>query len=48
MEINELAKRWVGDIHSCVVATLDEQGQPITRMLYDEKSVYFLTVKSLF
>ncbi len=39
----------VEDIHSTTVATLDEQGRPVTRvidiMLYDEHGIYFLTGK---
>lgn len=42
-------KYLVEDIHSVVIATVDEQGKPVTRvidmMLYDEKGVYFLTAK---
>ena len=37
------------DIHSVVVATLDNDGRPVTRvidmMLHDENSLYFLTAK---
>lgn len=39
----------VEKIHSSVVATIDDQGRPQTRvidmMLYDEKGIYFLTAK---
>ncbi len=39
----------VDEIHSTTVATLDEQGRPVTRvidiMLYDEQGIYFLTAK---
>ncbi len=39
----------VEDIHSTVVATLDSDGKPVTRvidiMLYDDKGIYFLTAK---
>lgn len=39
----------VEDIHSTVVATVDKNGRPVTRvidmMLYDEDGVYFLTAK---
>ncbi len=39
----------VEDIHSTVVATLDNDGKPVTRvidiMLYDDKGIYFLTAK---
>ncbi len=39
----------VEDIHSTVVATVDDQGRAVTRvidmMLYDEDGVYFLTAK---
>ncbi|KIR03710.1 hypothetical protein P261_02525 [Lachnospiraceae bacterium TWA4] len=39
----------VEDIHSTVIATVDADGKPITRvidmMLYDEKGIYFLTAK---
>ncbi len=43
-------KKLVEDIHSVVVATIDENGRPSTRvidmMLYDEKGVYFLTAQT--
>jgi len=46
--MNEL-KILVEDIHSTVVATLDRDGRPVTRvidmMLYDENGLYFLTAK---
>lgn len=49
METKDYLRILVEDIHSCVVATIDENGHPITRvidmMLYDEKGVYFLTAK---
>ncbi|KIR01734.1 hypothetical protein P261_00548 [Lachnospiraceae bacterium TWA4] len=39
----------VEDIHSTIVATIDKEGHPITRvidmMLWDEKGLYFLTAK---
>ncbi len=39
----------VEDIHSTTIATIDEDGRPLTRvidmMLCDEKGVYFLTAK---
>ena len=42
-------KMLVKDFHSVVVATLNEEGRPETRvidmMLYDEQGVYFLTAK---
>lgn len=49
METKDYLRILVEDIHSCVVATIDENGHPITRvidmMLYDGKGVYFLTAK---
>lgn len=45
----EYLKILVEDIHSTVVATLDENGRPLTRvidmMLYDKQGLYFLTAK---
>ena len=45
METKDYLRILLEDIHSCVVATIDENGHPITRvidmMLYDEKGVYF-------
>ncbi|MCD7809598.1 MAG: 4Fe-4S binding protein [Erysipelotrichaceae bacterium] len=39
----------VNDIHSTVIATVDNENKPVTRvidmMLYDEEGVYFLTAK---
>ncbi len=39
----------VDDIHSTVIATVDKDGKPVTRvidiMLYDEEGIYFLTAK---
>ena len=39
----------VENIHSAVVATVDKEGKPITRvidiMLHDEKGIYFLTAR---
>ncbi len=39
----------VEDIHSVTIATVDEMGRPVTRvidmMLYDDAGVYFLTAK---
>ncbi len=39
----------VEDIHSTVIATVNEEGKPVTRvidiMLYDENGLYFLTAK---
>ncbi len=39
----------VEEIHSTVIATIDKNGHPVTRvidmMLYDENGVYFLTAK---
>lgn len=49
MQTSDYLKILVEDIHSTVVATLDKNGRPVTRcidmMLYDKKSVYFLTAK---
>ena len=49
MQKNDYLKILVEDIHSAVVATLDAQGCPQTRvidmMLWDENGVYFLTAK---
>ncbi len=45
----EYLKILVEDIHSTTIATIDEEGRPLTRvidmMLWDEKGVYFLTAK---
>ncbi|MDO4621320.1 MAG: (4Fe-4S)-binding protein, partial [Eubacteriales bacterium] len=45
----EYLKVLVEDIHSTTIATIDENGRPLTRvidmMLWDEKGVYFLTAK---
>ncbi len=39
----------VNDIHSTVIATIDNENKPVTRvidmMLYDDQGVYFLTAK---
>lgn len=49
MQTKTYLKILVDEIHSVVVATTDENGLPVTRvidmMLYDEKGVYFLTAK---
>lgn len=49
MEIKNYLKVIKEEIHSVVVATLDQEGHPVTRvidmMLYDEDSLYFLTAK---
>lgn len=49
MEKKECLRILVEDIHSVVIATVDEEGRPVTRvidmMLYDEDSVYFLTAR---
>ena len=49
METRDYLRILVEDIHSTIVATLDEDSHPITRcidvMLYDEKGIYFLTAK---
>lgn len=49
MEKKEYLRMLVEDIHSTVIATVDEEGKPVTRvidmMLYDEDSVYFLTAR---
>ena len=46
---NNYLKQLTEDIHSSVVATLDAEGRPQTRvidmMLWDERGVYFLTAK---
>ncbi len=45
----DFLKILVEDIHSTTIATIDEDGRPLTRvidmMLWDEKGVYFLTAK---
>lgn len=45
METKDYLRILVEDIHSCVVATIDENGHPITRvidrMLYDERCLFF-------
>lgn len=45
----EYLKILVEEIHSTVVATMDADGKPVTRvidmMLYDDKGLYFLTAK---
>lgn len=47
METKEYLKAITEEIHSTVVATLDQDGHPVTRvidmMLCDEDSIYFLT-----
>lgn len=49
MEKKECLKELVEEIHSVVVATMDGDGKPATRvidmMLWDEDTVYFLTAK---
>ena len=49
MNKNDYLKLLVEEIHSAVVATVDSNGQPQTRiidmMLWDENGVYFLTAK---
>ncbi len=49
MEKKECLKVLVEDIHSVVVATVDKENKPTTRvidmMLYDDRTVYFLTAK---
>lgn len=49
MQIEEYLALLVDDIHSAVVATIDTEGHPQTRvidmMLWDEAGVYFLTAK---
>ncbi len=48
-ETKDFLKILVEDIHSTTIATIDENGRPLTRvidmMLWDEKGVYFLTAK---
>lgn len=48
-ETKDFLKILVEDIHSTTIATIDEKGRPLTRvidmMLWDEKGVYFLTAK---
>ncbi len=45
----DFLKILVEDIHSTVVATVNKEGKPVTRvidiMLYDENGIYFLTAK---
>lgn len=49
MKTQEYFKILCQEIHSCVVATVDEKGLPHTRvidmMLYDREGLYFLTAK---
>ncbi len=49
MDTRDYLKILVDDIHSSVIATIDGDGKPTTRvidlMLFDEKGVYFLTAK---
>ncbi|MGM9658536.1 MAG: 4Fe-4S binding protein [Eubacteriales bacterium] len=49
MEITDYLRFIVGEIHTTVVATVDEQGLPVTcavdMMDSDENSLYFLTAK---
>ena len=49
METLKYLKTLVEEIHSVVIATTDENGLPVTRvidmMLYDEEGIYFLTAK---
>ena len=49
MEAPKYLKILVEEIHSTIVATIGEDGHPVTRaidmMLWDEKGVYFLTAK---
>ena len=49
METAQYLKTICEEIHSVVVATLDNAGHPVTRvidmMLWDKKGVYFLTAK---
>ncbi len=48
-ETKDFLKILVEDIHSTTIATIDENGRPVTRvidmMLWDEQGVYFLTAK---
>ncbi len=49
MEKKECLKVLVDEIHSTVVATIDEENKPVTRvidmMLSDDQTVYFLTAR---
>jgi uncharacterized pyridoxamine 5'-phosphate oxidase family protein/NAD-dependent dihydropyrimidine dehydrogenase PreA subunit len=49
METKDYLRILCEEIHSTVVATVDEEGHPVTRvidmMLYDDTSIYFLTAK---
>lgn len=49
MNRKECLKKLVEDIHSVVIATIDQDGRPTTRvidiMLYDAETIYFLTAK---
>ena len=49
METKDYLKIIQEEIHSTVVATVDKEGHPVTRvidmMLYDDSSLYFLTAK---
>nr|WP_320118895.1 4Fe-4S binding protein [uncultured Marinifilum sp.] len=49
MDTKNYFKILVDEIHSTVVATTDEKGLPVTRvidmMLYDDEGIYFLTAK---
>ena len=45
----DYSKLLVEDIHSVTMATINNEGKPITRiidlMLYDEEGIYFLTAR---
>ena len=49
METKEYLRIVAEEIHSTVIATIDKEGLPVTRvidiMLADEDSLYFLTAK---
>lgn len=49
MELQEILKQLVEEIHSVIIATLDENHQPITcaidLMLYQNNKIYFLTAR---
>ncbi|WP_028043233.1 4Fe-4S binding protein [Candidatus Stoquefichus massiliensis] len=49
MEVQEILKQLVEDIHSVIIATLDENDHPVTcaidLMLYQNHKIYFLTAR---
>ena len=45
METKEYLKYIVEEIHTTIVATVDDEGLPVTAVDYDNDSLYFLTAK---